>query len=107
LKWSKIHELLEAYEKALVQKFNMENMSILFGGNIIRKTMDYIIYLARVQSSTICEKYLGLMVALGKSKTWTFKSINELIWSHINGWNEKFLYQAKKKKDSSQNNNPN
>lgn len=37
------------------------------------------------------EKYLGLPVHVGKSKTGAFAYLKDRIWKCIQGWNEKFL----------------
>jgi len=42
------------------------------------------------------EKYLGLPVHVGKSKTSTFAYLTDLIWKRMQGWNEKLLSWAGK-----------
>lgn len=42
------------------------------------------------------EKYLGLPVHVGKSKTGSFAYLKDRIWKRMQGWNEKFLSWAGK-----------
>jgi hypothetical protein len=42
------------------------------------------------------ERYLGLMVSVGKSRKNTFEYIKKKIWSRIQGWQEKLLSKAGK-----------
>jgi hypothetical protein len=42
------------------------------------------------------EKYLGLPVRVGKSKSAAFAYLKDRIWKRIQGWKEKFLSWAGK-----------
>jgi hypothetical protein len=42
------------------------------------------------------ERYLGLPVHLGASKSKEFEYLKEKIWQHIQGWKEKILSKAGK-----------
>jgi hypothetical protein len=42
------------------------------------------------------EKYLGLLVYIGKSKKRMFEYIKKKVWSRIEGWQEKLLSKAGK-----------
>ena len=50
----------------------------------------------QVMIETVSERYLGLPVHVGKSKTATFAYLKDQIWKRIQGWNEKFLSWAGK-----------
>lgn len=50
----------------------------------------------QVTKETVNERYLGLPVHVGKSKTGTFAYLKDLVWKRIQGWNEKFLSWAGK-----------
>jgi hypothetical protein len=49
-----------------------------------------------LQKETMSEKYLGLPVFVGKSKTKVFAYLKERIWNRILGWKEKMLSRAGK-----------
>ena len=40
---------------------------------------------------TDCEKYLGLPMVGGRTKTTTFREIQELVTKRVLGWKEKFI----------------
>ena len=50
----------------------------------------------QVTKKTMSERYLGLPVHVGKSKTATFAYVKDRIWKRMQGWNEKFLSWAGK-----------
>ncbi|RLN42620.1 retrotransposon protein, putative, unclassified [Panicum miliaceum] len=49
-----------------------------------------------IQRETMNERYLGLPVYVGKSKTQAFSYLKERIWKRIQGWKEKMLSRAGK-----------
>jgi hypothetical protein len=53
------------------------------------------IKILEVQSETVNEKYLGLLVYISKSKE-TFQYIKDQMWSGIQGWKEKLLSKVGK-----------
>lgn len=42
------------------------------------------------------DKYLSLPTMVGKSRMCTFKTIKDIIWSHMSNWKVKFLFHAGK-----------
>jgi hypothetical protein len=94
--WTNIQEILSAYEKASGQKLNRENTSMFFSRNTRVETKQYILDVARVNSTTHFEKYLGLPALIGRSKTAAFSGLQGRIWGRMHGWKEKFLSQAGK-----------
>lgn len=44
-----------------------------------------------------CEKYLGLPILVGKSRSQAFKNIKDEVWNWLNNWNVKFLSQEGKR----------
>jgi hypothetical protein len=50
----------------------------------------------QIQKEMMNERYLGLPVYIGKSRTNTFAYLKERIWQQIQGWKEKLLSTAGK-----------
>ena len=94
--WVRIQQLLDLYEKASGQNFNRDKTSIFFSKNTRRATKEHLLSLARINSTRCYEKYLGLPSLVGKSWMEAFMGIKNRIWEWINGWKEKFLFQARK-----------
>jgi hypothetical protein len=49
-----------------------------------------------IQTPSYNEKYLGLLVYIGKSKKRMFEYIKKKVWSRIEDWQEKLLSKAGK-----------
>jgi hypothetical protein len=94
--WTNIQDILSVYEKASGQKLNREKTFIFFNRNTRVETKSYILGIARVNSTTQFEKYLGLPALIGRSKTAAFSGLQGRIWGRMHGWKEKFLSQAGK-----------
>jgi hypothetical protein len=73
--WTNIQDILSVYEKASGQKVNREKTSIFFSRNTRVETKSYILEIARVNSTTQFEKYLGLPALIGRSKTAAFSGL--------------------------------
>lgn len=43
------------------------------------------------QNGLVYKKYLGLPVYIGRSKCRAFAYLREVIWNHMQGWNERTL----------------
>ena len=50
-----------------------------------------------ISSEATNEKYLGLPIYMGRSKSKTFAYIKDRVWKRIQGWKEKLLSKAGKK----------
>jgi hypothetical protein len=84
-------DILELYENCSGQTVNIDKSSIYFSKNTKerdkRKMMDALGIAAEAPN----EKYLGLPVHVGKSKTKIFNYLKDRLWSKIMGWMEKWL----------------
>jgi hypothetical protein len=49
-----------------------------------------------IRAEARTEKYLGLPVYVGRSRSKTFKYLKDIIWKRIQGWKEKMLSKAGK-----------
>lgn len=92
----RIQSILEIYEKAFGQKINREKTSIFFSKNMKTAIRDLILSIVGVNSTQSYEKYIGIPTIIDRSRTFSFKSIQDKVWDRLNGWKEKNLLQAKK-----------
>lgn len=70
---------------------NKAKSAILFSRNTQTEHMKKICDLLQVTKETMSEKYLGMPVHIGQSKTRTLGYLKDRIWKRIQGWNEIFL----------------
>lgn len=88
--------ILDIYERASGQVINKEKSSILFSPNTSQQVRDQMKNCLSIDHEVRGEKYLGLPVAVGRSRKRTFESIKKKIWGRIQGWQEKLLSKAGK-----------
>uniref|UniRef100_A0A2N9GNM8 Reverse transcriptase domain-containing protein n=1 Tax=Fagus sylvatica TaxID=28930 RepID=A0A2N9GNM8_FAGSY len=89
-----ISSILEAYEQASGQKINKTKTSLYFSPNTPATTRTEICSILGVSAHAPNEKYLGLPVMIGKSKTRTFNELKERVTKKLVGWKEKTLSSA-------------
>ena len=65
-----------------------------FSHNTRQDTRDLIKNLLRARIMTNCEKYLGLPMVGGRTKTTTFKEIQERFTKRVLGWKKKLISKA-------------
>ena len=68
----------------------------MFSPNVRRNEREAIMQKLAISKETMNERYLGLPVFVGRSKTKVFAYLKERIWSRIQGWKEKMLPRAGK-----------
>jgi hypothetical protein len=88
--------ILQLYEDCLGQMINKAKSAVLFSQNTAAHQKKKVCDLLQVTKETMSEKYLGLPVHGGRSKTGSFGYLEDQIWKRIQGWNEKFLSWAGK-----------
>ena len=86
--------LLGCYESTLGQAINTQKTSIFFSRNTRQEVKEHIQTLMGAKVMENCEKYLGLPMVGGKSKSNTFKDLWEKITKRVLGWKEKFISKA-------------
>jgi hypothetical protein len=70
--------------------------SVMFSGNTKEVYRNHVLAELRIRSEARTEKYLGLPVYVGRSRTKTFVYLKDRVWKKIQGWNEKMLSKAGK-----------
>jgi len=91
-----LKNILHSYELVSGQVINRDKSSILYSPNTgenVRKQMSSALSITQEAKN---EKYLGLPVAVGKSRKRTFEYIKQKVWVRIRGWQERLLSKASK-----------
>ena len=70
---------------------NREKSAIMFSPNTRRNERDEVMQELAIAKETMNERFLGLPVFVGRSKTKVFAYLKECIWTRIQGWKEKML----------------
>ena len=91
-----LRKILEVYERASRQVINKDRSSIMFSPNTIQQDRSQMRVNLGIQAEAKSERYLGLPVAVGRSRKKAFEYIKKKIWSRIQGWQEKLLSKAGK-----------
>jgi len=89
-----LRKILEIYERASGQVINKDKSSIMFSPNTIQQDRSQMRVNLGIQAEAKSERYLGLPVAVGRSRKKAFEYIKKKIWSRIQGWQEKLLSKA-------------
>ena len=88
--------ILQLYEQCSGQMINKVKSTVLFNKNTKLQQKQVVSNVLQVTKETMSERYLGLLVHVGHSKTGIFAYLKERIWKRMQGWNEKFLSWAGK-----------
>jgi len=91
-----LQTILQLYEQCSGQMINKVKSAVLFSMNTKPQQKQVVSNILQVTKETISERYLGLLVHVGHSKTGIFAYLKERIWKRMQGWNEKFLSWAGK-----------
>jgi len=75
---------------------NKAKSAVLFSRNTKPQQKKTVCDQLQVTKETMSERYLGLSVHVGKSKSGVFSYLKDRIWTRIQGWKEKFLSWAGK-----------
>ena len=77
-------------------KLNNNKTVMFFRCNTNPETKAHILTVAGVSATQSYEKYLGLLALIGAVKSEYYSGIKGKVWELINGWEEKFLSQARR-----------
>ena len=91
-----LRHILEVYERASGQVINKDKSSIMFSPNTRQEERGQVRSSLLSTSEASSEKYLGLPVSIGKSRSKAFEYIKRKLWSRIQNWQEKLLSKAGK-----------
>ncbi|XP_062021002.1 uncharacterized protein LOC133737477 [Rosa rugosa] len=88
--------ILNTYELASGQKVNYQKSSVVFSRNVHPDLQDNLASVLEVQRVEEHDRYLGLPLRVGKSKTAIFSYIKERLTKKLLGWKSKILSSAGK-----------
>ena len=86
-----VKEILKKYEKALGQMVNYEQLAMIFSRNTLNQDRKEIGEELGNMTEAISGKYLGLPMAIGKSKRQVFEYVKRKISDKMQGWKQKLL----------------
>ena len=89
-----IQDILNQYELVLGQQINREKADLYFSKLVSRALKNSIKNFLGVPEIKEYERYLGLLVVVGKNKRASLNYIKEWVWNKIQGWKKKLLSQA-------------
>jgi hypothetical protein len=89
-----LQSILDLYEACSGQKINKAKSAVRFSRNTSDEEKQEIKGMLDIQRETMNERYLGLPVHVGRSKTEVFASLKDRVWNRIQGWKEFFLSWA-------------
>lgn len=91
-----IERILKTYAACSGQVINTDKSAIMFSKNTPDKDKQEVMGILQLRRETRSEKYLGLPVFIGKSKSRVFEYLKEKVWKRIQGWKERMLSNAGK-----------
>ena len=92
-----IESILQLYKSASGQEINLDKSAIVFSSNTSPEVRHRITSYLGIKEVMAHDKYLGLPIVIGRSKSAVFSSIKDRIWQKRHGWNEQRLSKAGKK----------
>ena len=93
---AKLQNILAMYEAHSGQMINKEKSSAMFSKGTTRGAKQAVLGVLGIPRESHNERYLGLPVHLGASKSKEFEYLKERIWQRIQGWKERLLSKAGK-----------
>jgi hypothetical protein len=91
-----LQHILQLYEGCSGQTINFDKSSVMFSKNTPFSKRHEVLTQLNIRAEARTERYLGLPVYIGRSRTKTFAYIKDKVWKRIQGWMERFLSKAGK-----------
>ena len=91
-----LQDILSLYENCSGQTINKDKSSIMFSQNAKTVDKEQMMTALDIRVEARNDKYLGLLVYMGKSKEKTFAYLKDRVWKRVQGWKEKLLSKAGK-----------
>uniref|UniRef100_A0A803QIS8 Reverse transcriptase domain-containing protein n=1 Tax=Cannabis sativa TaxID=3483 RepID=A0A803QIS8_CANSA len=91
-----IKEALDQYQNISGQQVNFQKSSLFFSPNTSLTYQTLIQDYMQIPMTNHLDKYLGLPQCFGRSKSSSFNSLKDRIWSYLSKWNGKFLSKGGK-----------
>lgn len=91
-----LQNILGLYENCSGQTINKDKSSVMFSRNTNERDKSEVLSILNITTEARTEKYLGLPIYMGRSKSKTFAYLKDRVWKRIQGWKEKLLSKAGK-----------
>jgi hypothetical protein len=91
-----IQAILNLYEQVSGQTINKGKSAVLFTPNTSDEDRFAVKETLQISNEAMNDRYLGLPVHVGASRSGTFSYLKDRIWQRIMGWKEKMLSKAGK-----------
>uniref|UniRef100_A0A803Q1A0 Reverse transcriptase domain-containing protein n=1 Tax=Cannabis sativa TaxID=3483 RepID=A0A803Q1A0_CANSA len=91
-----IKEALDQYQNISGQQVNFQKSSLVFSPNTSLTYQTLIQDYMQIPMTNHLDKYLGLPQCFGRSKSSSFNSLKDRIWSYLSKWHGKFLSKGGK-----------
>lgn len=91
-----LQSILNLYENCSGQTINVDKSAIMFSKNTTSEARRRMMDQLGLTRETWNERYLGLPVYVGQSRTKVFAYLKDRIWHRIQGWKEKLLSKVGK-----------
>jgi hypothetical protein len=89
-------DILDLYEGQSGQMINKEKSSVMFSRGASRANKQMVLGVLGIPRESRNERYLGLPVHIGATRSREFWYLKDKIWLQIQGWKEKLLSKAGK-----------
>ena len=91
-----VQRILTLYEQVSGQTINKAKSAVLFSANTRDADQIALKNILQITNETMNDRYLGLPVHVGLSRSGTFSYLKDRVWQRILGWKEKMLSKAGK-----------
>jgi hypothetical protein len=91
-----LQNILDLYENCSGHTINKDKSSVMFSRNTNERHKSEVLSILNITTEARIEKYLGLPIYMGRSKSKTFAYLKDRVWKRIQGWREKLVSKAGK-----------